>query len=156
MESSRGHLVDQIRDSIAPLNTEEAILAETVQLIHDFSGDFNWTGFYMLKGGALEVGPYLGPPTEHVRIELNQGICGAAASRKETVTVDDACSDPRFIACSISTRSEIVVPLMHGEVCLGEIDIDSDSAGNFSAEDKEMLEEIAVLVVGQLIAIRPK
>jgi len=156
MESSRALLVDQIRSRIESLSAEETILAETVQLIHDFSESFNWTGFYMLKGGALEVGPYLGPPTEHVRIKLNQGICGAAASRRETVIVDDVCSDPRFIACSISTRSEIVVPLMNGEVCLGEIDIDSDSAGNFSAEDKEMLEEIAVLVVGRLIAIRPK
>src|SRR5215467_14577854 len=75
---------------------------------------FNWVGFYMIDPAdpnTLVLGPFVGAPTPHVRIPLNQGICGAAASSGETIVVDDVHSDPRYLACSLETRSEIVVPL---------------------------------------------
>jgi len=99
---------------------------------------------------VLEVGPYIGPVTEHTRIELNEGICGAAASQKKSVIVDDVNADSRFLACSLTTRSEIVVPLMDGQACLGEIDIDSNKPSNFTDDDRRMLEEIAAAVVDRL------
>lgn len=148
--NSRLQLIDNVRIAIAPLTSREDILKTSVELIDAFSEDFNWTGVYLLHGDLLKVGPYVGPETPHKEIRLNSGICGAAASRKETILVDDVTADPRFLACSISTRSEIVVPLMDGETVLGEIDIDSNRPGNFTAEDREMLERIAGLIVEKL------
>lgn len=150
MESRRRGLIDTVRSAVTRVDSEAVLLETVVELIDGFSDGFNWTGVYMMQGDHLEVGPYIGPETEHVRIELNRGICGAAASQKATVTVDDVQSDPRFIACSLSTRSEIVVPLMDGDTVLGEIDIDSNQPAFFTDQDKLMLEEIAALVVERL------
>jgi len=150
MEPSRQQLVDNIRIAIADKRTETDILQAAVELIDAYSDDFNWTGFYMLKGDRLEVGPYVGPETPHTTIELNAGICGAAASQKQTVIVDDVNADPRFLACSLTTRSEIVVPLMDGEAVLGEIDIDSNKPGNFTSDDRAMLEAAAAVIVERL------
>ena len=153
MDKKRRALVDKIREAISDKYSEKEILQAAVELIDRYSGDFNWTGFYMMKDGMLEVGPYVGPVTEHVKISLDSGICGAAASQKRTVIVDDVNADPRFLACSLTTRSEIVVPLMDGETCLGEIDIDSDRPANFTMEDQQMLEAVAALIVDRLKAI---
>jgi GAF domain-containing protein len=150
MDSKRQQLVHAVRTTIAGQRTEQEILQKAVELIDAFSSDFNWTGTYMLRDGVLEVGPYIGPVTEHTRIELNAGICGAAASQKKSVIVDDVNADPRFLACSLTTRSEIVVPLMDGQTCLGEIDIDSDKPSHFTDDDRRMLEEIAAVVVNRL------
>ena len=153
MGARRQKLVDDVRKSIADLNSEREILEVSAKLIDGFSDGFNWTGFYMMRDGALEVGPYVGPVTEHTRIELNSGICGAAASQKATVLVDDVRSDPRFLACSISTRSEIVVPLLDDDTCLGEIDIDSDQPSFFTSDDREMLEAVAAVIVERLTSL---
>ncbi|MBD3258705.1 GAF domain-containing protein [candidate division GN15 bacterium] len=153
MDKKRRQLVDDVRSAIANAGSEADILKVAVEKIDAFSGDFNWTGFYMLRNGVLELGPFIGPDTEHVKIELNSGICGAAASQKATVVVDDVNADERFIACSITTRSEIVVPLMDGDICLGEIDIDSDKPSNFTDDDRAMLEAVAVVVVERLKAV---
>ncbi|MEW5795552.1 MAG: GAF domain-containing protein [Candidatus Zixiibacteriota bacterium] len=153
MDLRRQRLIDSVKDAVAGLGTENEILKKAVELIDAFSPDFNWTGVYMMRDGLLEVGPYIGPVTEHIRIELNKGICGAAATQKRTVIVDDVNADPRFLACSLTTCSEIVVPLMDGETCIGEIDIDSDKPSNFTDNDRRMLEEIAKVVVQRLKAI---
>ncbi len=150
MDHDRRQLIDNIRIAIAGLDREEDILRAAAELIDGFSEGYNWTGFYMLRDDHLEVGPYVGPKTEHTKIELNRGICGAAVSSSRTVRVDDVLSDERFLACSASTRSEIVVPLMDGERVLGEIDIDSDQPSFFSRDDQTMLEEIADVIVARL------
>lgn len=149
----RQELIDLIRKQIGTVDTETDILKVAVELIDSFSDDYNWTGFYMVRDGALEIGPYIGPETQHTHIEFNAGICGAAASQKKSVVVDDVNADPRFLACSLTTRSEIVVPLMNGDECIGEIDIDSNRPANFTDDDRTMLEEIAVIVVERLISL---
>ena len=154
MESDREKLVETVKAGISSVASETALLQTAVELIDRFSDGYNWTGFYVMRGDHLEVGPYIGPPTEHTRIELNRGICGAAATQKKTVTVDDVQSDPRFLACSLSTRSEIVVPLMDGDQCLGEIDIDSDRPAFFTDQDRTMLEAIAEVIVERLRQLR--
>ncbi|MCK4856795.1 MAG: GAF domain-containing protein [candidate division Zixibacteria bacterium] len=154
ISDNRGQLVDTIRTTIADKRTETDILRTAAQLIDGFSEGYNWTGFYLMRGDVLEVGPYIGPETPHARIELNQGICGAAASEKRSIVVDDTNADPRFLACAPTTRSELVVPLMDGDRCLGEIDIDSNQPGFFKSEDREMLEEIARVIVQRLKEIR--
>lgn len=154
MEPRRRELIEKVRTAATRADSEDVLLKTVIELIDNFSDSYNWTGFYLMQGDHLKVGPYIGPETEHVKIELNRGLCGAAASQKATVTVDDVQSDPRFIACSLSTRSEIVVPLMDGDTVLGEIDIDSNQPAFFTDQDKLMLEEIAALVVDRLRRIR--
>ncbi len=156
MDNTREQLIDNIRIAIAAKSNENDILQSAAELIDGFSDNYNWTGFYMKRGEILEVGPYIGPKTEHTRIELHNGICGAAASQKETVIVDSVQDDPRFLSCSINTRSEIVVPMMDGDQVLGEIDIDSNRSANFNTQDKTMLEEIANILVRRLKEINGK
>lgn len=150
MDASRSQLVETIRAAISGESERQTVLATAIRLIDSFSDDFNWTGFYMVDGDVLRVGPYVGPVTEHTVIALGRGICGAAAAQKKTVVVDDVLGDPRFLACSVHTRSEIVVPLMDGDQCIGEIDIDSNRPANFSPDDREMLEAIAGVIVEKL------
>ncbi len=154
MEPDREQLVETVKAAVSSVGSETALLQTAVELINRFSDGYNWTGFYMMRGDHLEVGPYIGLATEHTRIELNRGICGAAAAHKKTVTVDDVRSDSRFLACSLSTRSEIVVPLMDGDQCLGEIDIDSNQPAFFTDQDRTMLEAIAEVIVERLRQLR--
>lgn len=150
MDPKRIELIEKVKLAISDKYSEEDILRSAIELIDAYSDGYNWTGFYMLKNGILEVGPYVGPETPHTKIELNSGICGAAASQKKSVLVDDVNADPRFLACSITTKSEIVVPLMDGDNCLGEIDIDSNQPAFFTDDDRLMLEKIAEIVVKRL------
>ena len=107
-------------------------------------------GIYLLEGDTLVLGPYVGKPTPHTRIPLNQGICGAAASSGKTIIVDDVNSDPRYLACSLETRSEIVVPITRNGKILGEIDVDSDRPAAFSEEDRKLLEAVAEILAAKL------
>jgi GAF domain-containing protein len=111
--------------------------------------DYSWVGIYQLDGDELLLGPYRGKPSPHTRIPLNQGICGAAASSRDTIIVDDVDTDPRYLACSLETRSEIVVPIMRDDEVLGEIDIDSDKKAAFGPADRELLEAVAALLAGK-------
>jgi GAF domain-containing protein len=95
---------------------------------------------------TLVLGPFRGAPTEHVRIPVSQGICGAAVAQNDTVIVDNVNSDPRYLACSLETRSEIVVPIRVNDAVAGEIDIDSHELAAFSPEDRDFLETCAAIV----------
>jgi len=100
----------------------------------------------------LVLGAFEGAMTPHTRIPLNQGICGAAASSGETVVVDDVSKDPRYLACSLETKSEIVVPVfVHGKV-VGELDIDSHFPAAFTPEHQEFVQHCANLVGKKLEA----
>jgi L-methionine (R)-S-oxide reductase len=129
-----------------------------VALLHERLTHYNWVGFYMLaKDGdrdVLVLGSFKGAMTPHTRIPLNRGICGAAASTGKTIVVDDADSDPRYLACSTETKSEIVVPVrVHGKV-VGELDIDSHSAAAFGPADRALCEHAAA-VVGRFLERTP-
>src|SRR5688572_1438511 len=95
---------------------------------------FNWVGVYMIEGDdTLVLKGWDGPaPTEHVRIPIGQGICGLAAREARTIVVDDVNKDPRYLACFLNTRSEIVVPIFSSGKVVGEIDIDSDKPAAFT------------------------
>ena len=118
---------------------------------------YSWTGFYMLDRNdpeTLVLGPFVGDPTPHIRIPVTQGICGAAVAMGKTVIVDDVYSDPRYLSCSIKTKSEIVVPIYaHGKI-IGELDIDSHNPAAFTEEDRVFLEETAS-IVGKYIEQHP-
>ena len=114
---------------------------------------YNWVGFYMISAddpNVLELGPFMGAMTPHVRIPLNQGICGAAASQGSTVVVDDVSRDARYLACSLETKSEIVVPVFVNHKVVGELDIDSHFLSAFGKEDRALVEYCAE-AVGQFM-----
>jgi GAF domain-containing protein len=111
---------------------------------------YTWVGIYLLEGQELVLGPFLGKPSPHTRIPLNRGICGAAASQQQTIIVDDVNSDPRYLACSLETKSEIVVPIMRDGQVLGEIDIDSDRPAAFGADDQKLLETVALALARRM------
>lgn len=124
----------------------DSLLKQVVELLHRERPHYHWVGIYLLQGKELVLGPYVGKTTSHVRIPLDQGICGAAASTGQTLIVDDVNADPRYLACSLETRSEIVVPIKRDGQVLGEIDIDSDEPAAFTATDADLLEAIAALL----------
>ena len=122
-------------------------LQTVVDLLHDRVEHYSWVGVYLVEGDDLVLGPWKGPEaTEHVRIPVGQGVCGAAAASGETEVVDDVNSDPRYLACFPSTRSEIVVPISRDGRVVGEIDIDSDQPAAFGDADRDFLERVAGLM----------
>jgi GAF domain-containing protein len=125
----------------------DEVLRAAVDILHDRFDDYSWVGIYFVDGDDLVLGPWKGPQaTEHVRIPIGQGICGAAAASGRTEVVDDVAGDPRYLSCFVSTRSEIVVPISFEGRVVGEIDIDSDRPAAFDADDRTFLERVALLV----------
>ena len=122
-------------------------LQEVVDLLHDRVEHYSWVGIYLVDGDDLVLGPWKGPEaTEHVRISVGQGVCGAAAASGQTEVVDDVNADPRYLACFPSTRSEIVVPISREGRVIGEIDIDSDQPAAFGDADRDFLERVAAVM----------
>jgi L-methionine (R)-S-oxide reductase len=136
----------EIRRELASTADRTAAMTRAVEILAARMPEYTWAGIYQLYGNELVLGPFVGKPSPHTRIPLGRGICGAAAAEKSTIIVDDVNNDPRYLACSLETKSEIVVPIMRGSDVLGEIDIDSDRAAAFGPEDKRMLEAIAAML----------
>ncbi len=139
-----------IRSAVAAAPNADSAMQQVVRLLKDAMPAYTWVGIYVLDGEELVLGPFLGKPSPHTRIPLGRGICGAAATEKATIVVDDVNADPRYLACSVETKSEIVVPIMQDGEVLGEIDIDSDRPAAFGAADRALLEPIAALLAERL------
>lgn len=123
------------------------VLQAVVDVLHDRFDHYSWVGIYLVEGEDLVLGAWKGPQaTEHVRIPVGQGICGAAAETGQTEVVDDVNADERYLACFPSTRSEIVVPIAFEGRVVGEIDIDSDRPAAFGEDDRAFLERVALLI----------
>ena len=136
----------EIRLDLARIGDGEAAMTRAVRILADRVPDYTWVGIYRLFGNELVLGPFVGKPSPHTHIPLGRGICGEAAAEKTTIIVDDVNADPRYLACSLETRSEIVVLIMRGCDVLGEIDIDSDRPAAFGPEDQRMLEVVAAIL----------
>lgn len=143
-------VLSSVEQAAAGSAEARALMAETVALLRRERPRYNWVGVYLLENDELVLGPYVGKPTPHTRIPLNKGICGAAASTGRTVIVNDVNADPRYLACSLETRSEIVVPIVRAGHVLGEIDIDSDTPAAFTEEDRKLLEAVAEILAARL------
>ena len=133
----RALLADE-SDTIANLGNASAALKQA------FS-EFSWVGWYLLKGGELVLGPFQGT-IACTRIALDRGVCGAAATRRETLIVPDVHAFPGHIACDGGSRSEIVVPLLRNGALLGVLDVDSYSYNTFDEFDKKYLEELTEVI----------
>jgi L-methionine (R)-S-oxide reductase len=129
--------------------TVDALLENIVQRLHDTMTRYNWVGFYLVDKshpGSLVLGPHVGSFEPHEHISVNQGLCGAAASSRKTVVVNDVTADPRYLAGSELVKSEIVVPVFTKGTLFGEIDINSYFSNTFTSEDQQFVEGCAALV----------
>jgi len=127
------------RNAVANMANTAAILGHTLPNV-------NWAGFYLFDGTELVLGPFWGKPA-CIRIALGKGVCGTAAVQRQTVVVDDVESFPGHIACDADSRSEIVIPLIHGHDLVGVLDVDSPLPARFAEVDRAGLEAIATAVV---------
>lgn len=135
-------LLEQARALLHGERDRIANAANLSSLVYHALPDLNWVGFYFFDGTELVVGPFQGLPA-CVRIPLGKGVCGAAATTRQTQRVDDVNAFPGHIACDSASRSELVVPLYQGDALLGVFDIDSPLPSRFSVEDQQGLEQIA-------------
>jgi L-methionine (R)-S-oxide reductase len=146
MTAEHERALDDIERLTADAEADE-ILRSVVDLLAGRFEHYSWVGIYLVEGDELVLGPWRGPEaTEHVRIPVGEGICGAAAATGKTEVVDDVNVDPRYLACFPSTRSEIVVPILYDGRVVGEIDIDSDVPAAFTTADRVFLERVAELI----------
>ncbi|WP_144477285.1 GAF domain-containing protein [Cytobacillus oceanisediminis] len=135
-------LIEDEKNSIANLSNASALL-------NQFLDRINWVGFYLMEDGELVLGPFQGLPA-CVRIKLGKGVCGTAASKRETVRVEDVHAFPGHIACDAASQSEIVVPILKNGNVIGVLDIDSPEKNRFDELDQQKLEEF-VEVLAQSI-----
>ena len=146
--------IDEVRNEISTLAkaapTAKALMQDICNRLHERMLKYNWVGFYLIEPGTqppvLVLETFVGAMTPHTRIPLHQGICGAAASSGKTLVVDDVTKDSRYLACSLETKSEIVVPIFVKTQVAGELDIDSHFAAAFGTDDEALVQFCAEVV----------
>ena len=132
--------------------TKNEKLQSICELLNQSITYYNWVGFYFRNGDKeeLKLGPYAGEPTDHTIIPFGKGICGQVAVSNQNFVVPDVQAQDNYIACSITVKSEIVVPLFVNGENIGQIDIDSNTPDPFTEEDERFLEfvnsEVAKIV----------
>lgn len=120
------------------------ILYDVAEFLYKNFDHYSWVGIYIVEGNDLVLGTWFGKQaTEHTRIPIGKGICGSAAASGKTELIPDVNADDRYLSCFVSTKSEIVIPIIKDGKVLGEIDIDSDEKDAFSVDDKIFLEKVA-------------
>ena len=135
-----------IRAAVDAEGDRDGRLRRVVRILSAGNPKFTWTGIYLLDGEDLVLHNQVGEPTPHERIPVGQGICGLAVRERRTVVVPDVGKDPRYLACSLETRSEIVVPIFKDGRVVGEIDVDSRIHDAFDQDDRRLLEETSRLL----------
>ena len=134
----------QIESVVGGETDQIANMANTAALLHEAFG-FWWTGFYIVKGGQLVLGPFQGP-VACTRIGFGKGVCGTSWERRETIVVPNVHEFPGHIACSSLSQSEIVVPMFCDNEVYAVLDIDSKELSTFDETDKDWLEKIVRLL----------
>jgi L-methionine (R)-S-oxide reductase len=150
---SKPELYRELLSALDALTADErdavANMANAAALLWEYLPDLNWAGFYRLVDGELVLGPFQGKAA-CIRIAVGKGVCGAAAAERRTQVVADVHAFPGHIACDAASRSELVVPIMRGDVLLGVLDLDSPSPARFDAEDAAGCEALAALLAQRL------
>jgi GAF domain-containing protein len=129
-----------------------AALQAAMETLHRAFARHSWTGIYFLRGDELVLGPFVGPPTEHVRIPRGRGLCGRAVREERDLNVGDVASQPEYLACSANVRSELIVLVRDRGEIVGQIDIDSGEAGRFPPEHEARVRAVAE-AVGPLVRL---
>ncbi|MGB8848552.1 MAG: GAF domain-containing protein [Candidatus Acidiferrales bacterium] len=133
----------------ATASTVKSLMEYISQRLHEKMTRYNWVGFYLVDpadAGILLVGPFVGSFTPNARIPLNTGLCGAAATSRQTVVVHDVSKDPRYLSGSPMVKCEIVVPIVVKNTLVAELDIESYFAGTFTKGDQDFVEACASIV----------
>jgi len=132
-------------------NSNETIenrLLQICQLLEAEIDYYNWVGFYFKNGdkNELKLGPYVGAPTDHTIIPFGKGICGQVALSNQNFVVPDVAAQDNYIACSITVKAEIVIPIFINGENIGQIDIDSNTPDPFTESDERFLEFVCLKV----------
>ena len=135
-------LKPKISDLVSRSSSLDATLKEVCELLKTSIPYYDWVGFYFKNGEKeeLRIGPYAGATTDHTIIPFGKGICGQVAVSNKNFVVADVSSQDNYIACSLSVKSEIVIPLFVNNVNIGQLDIDSNTIDPFTHEDERFLE----------------
>jgi L-methionine (R)-S-oxide reductase len=141
--------VEALAASDAP---DEEVLNEVVRSVHEAHPVWDWSGIYLLVEDTLVLGPRTAP-VDHSRIGIGEGVCGTAVSEDRNQVVDDVREVDNYLACSIHTRSELVVLIKDSDKIVGEFDIDSDTVGAFRRQDEALLEEMGLLISGRVASL---
>ena len=145
-------LLTEAEGLVASDASDEDVLNDVVRLVHEAHPSWDWSGIYLLKDGVLVLGPNTAP-ADHDRIEVGEGVCGTAVSEDRNQVVEDVREVENYLACSIHTRSEIVVLIRHEGEIVGQFDIDSDKVGAFTAEDEAVVEDLAGIVAPRVASL---
>jgi L-methionine (R)-S-oxide reductase len=153
--SSKAELYRDLHAALDGLTADEpdaiANMANAAALIWQYLPDLNWAGFYRLVQGELVLGPFQGKPA-CIRIALGAGVCGAAAASRETQKVEDVHLFPGHIACDAASRSELVVPIVHGGRLIAVLDLDSPTPARFDDADAAGCEALVTLLAPRIAA----
>lgn len=154
-DSARAELKSAVEELAVSEAPDEEVLDEVVRLVHHARPLWDWSGIYLLVEDTLVIGPFAGSEEapEHSRIPVGEGVCGTAVAENENQTVRDVRDLDNYLACSLSTRSELVVLIRHGGRIVGQFDIDSDQVGAFAAEDEAFLDKLADLAAPQVASL---
>lgn len=134
-----------------------ALLQAAIRGLHESDDRFDWTGIYELGADEiLHLGPYVGAATEHTEIPVGRGICGTAVAEKRDLNIPDVREVGNYLACSLQTRSELVVLIREGETIYAQIDIDSHTVSAFDAAATRAVERVAAWLALAYTASRPR
>jgi len=153
MTPAQRELLQELRTFAHTAASPETLMERITKRLHEKFTRYNWVGFYLVdpaEAGYLTVGPYAGSFTPNLRIPLNTGLCGAAATTGKVVVVQDVSSDPRYLAGSSMVKSEIVVPIFVNKKLAGELDIESYFADSFPSSEQEFVGACAGILAGYL------
>jgi L-methionine (R)-S-oxide reductase len=141
-------LLARVKEIVDGQDCRDDKLKAICQLLRNDVSHYDWVGFYLVVEGEenLLLGPYVGQPTQHLKIPFGQGICGLAADEKRAIIVPDVSKVHNHLSCSPKVKSEIVVPIFKDGLVVGELDIDSHALAPFAEEDKGFLEGVCTEV----------
>jgi len=148
----RADLRSEVEALVASGAPDEEVLNEVVRRVHGAHPAWDWSGIYLLVGDSLVLGPRTAP-ADHSHIGIGEGVCGTAVSEDRNQIVEDVREVENYLACSIHTRSELVVLIRDAGKIVGEFDIDSDTVGAFTEEDDALLEEMGALISGRVASL---
>ena len=155
VKEAHAGLVTDVAELVASKAPDGEVLGKVVRLVHDAHPLWDWSGIYLLVEDVLVIGPFAGSEEEpeHSRIRVGEGVCGAAVAEDANQVVKDVRELDNYLACSLSTRSELVVLIRHKGHTVGQFDVDSDRVGAFTAEDEALLEELAGLIAPRVASL---
>ena len=147
--SKHQDLLEGFRQFAAKAPSTAALMTHISQQLHDQMARYNWVGFYLVDPtdpGMLVVGPYVGSFSPNERIPINKGLCGAAATTRQTIVVNDVAADPRYLSGSEIVKANMVVPILAKNQLVAELDIESYFTNTFSKAEQTFAETIAQIV----------